>query len=99
MRSATRRTRESRVALAMTEKEKEKAEKKSDEEIMELNLKLLAAAESGKAELIRQLVEEGADGNYASFVPDEDDICVIIGKICPYGRKLDKLTGDCILVN
>jgi ankyrin repeat protein len=57
----------------MTEKEKEKAEKKSDEEIMELNLKLLAAAESGKAELIRQLVEEGADVNYASFVPDEDD--------------------------
>ena len=56
--------------LYMTEKEKTE---KTPEEIADLNEKLWAAAEAGNAELIRQLVEEGADVNSAPFVADEED--------------------------
>lgn len=56
--------------LYMTEKEKTE---KTPEEIADLNEKLWAAAEAGDAELIRQLVEEGADVNSAPFVPDEEE--------------------------
>jgi len=63
--------------LSMTEKEKASkktpAEKKSPEEVTELNSKLWAAAETGDAELIRKLVEDGAEVNSAPFVADEDD--------------------------
>ena len=62
-----------RTALAMTEKENAETVEKSAEEIMALNLKLGDAAEAGDAELIRQLVEDGADVEYAPFVPDEED--------------------------
>lgn len=33
------------------------------------------------------------------FEPNEDRVCVINTKICPFGRKLDKFTGECYLVN
>jgi len=56
----------------MTE-EKGATEKKSPEVIMELNIKLWDASEAGDAELIRQLVDEGAEVNSAPFVEDEDD--------------------------
>ena len=42
-------------------------------EVPELNTKLWDAAEAGDAELIRKLVEDGAEVNSAPFVPDEDD--------------------------
>ena len=48
-------------------------EKKSPEDIKELNMKLWDASEAGDAELIRQLVDEGAEVNSAPFVDDEDD--------------------------
>lgn len=59
-------------ALYMTE-EKGATEKKSPEVINELNIKLWDASEAGDAELIRQLVDEGAEVNSAPFVEDEDD--------------------------
>jgi len=42
-------------------------------EVSELNTKLWDAAEAGDAELIRKLVEEGAEVNAAPYVPDKDD--------------------------
>ena len=45
----------------------------SSEEIGQLNSKLWEAAEAGDAELIRKLVEDGADVNSAPFVPDDED--------------------------
>jgi len=57
--------------LSMTENAQ--VEPKSPEEIMELNSKLWSAAEVGDAQLIRKLVEDGADVNSAPFVADEED--------------------------
>jgi len=53
--------------------ENTQAEPKSPEEIMELNSKLWSAAKVGDAQLIRKLVEDGADVNSAPFVADEED--------------------------